>query len=175
MPADAPARSRGRALAVLGDLARPRSRCRRTTNTSPASGVPLKAQDLDRHRGPGLAHALAAIVRPARARGPIAAGDEDVAALQRAALHQHGRDRAAAASSLASITAPSAWRSGLALRSSSSACSRIASTSLSRPLPVLAPRPRRRARRRPSPRPRPRASAARCARGPGWRRACRSC
>ena len=41
-------------------------------------------------------------------------------------------------SSLASITAPSAARSGLALRSRSSACSRIASSSLSRLMPLVA-------------------------------------
>ena len=41
-------------------------------------------------------------------------------------------------SSLASITAPSAGRSGLALRSRISACSRMASSSLSRLMPLVA-------------------------------------
>ena len=54
--------------------------------------------------------------------------------MQRAFLHQHGRHRAAASSSRLSITAPSAVRSGLARSSSTSACSRIASSSLSNPV-----------------------------------------
>ena len=84
------------AHAVVGDLARAAlvldhgervARLRR--------GV--EAQDLDRHGRPGLRHGLAALVDQRAHAAPGAAGDDDVADAQRAALHQHGADRAAAA------------------------------------------------------------------------------
>ena len=56
-----------------------------------------KAQHFDRRGGTGRRHGLAAIVLQQAHAAPFGAGDDDVADLQRAALDQHGRDRAAAA------------------------------------------------------------------------------
>src|SRR5207248_3329254 len=57
----------------------------------------VKPQYLDRGRGSCLALALAALVDQSANPTPLAAGDEDVADVQRAALDQHGGHRAAAA------------------------------------------------------------------------------
>ena len=57
----------------------------------------VEAEHLDRHRRTGLLDGLA-LIRDQRADAAhFGAGDDDVADPQRAALHQHGRDRAAAA------------------------------------------------------------------------------
>ena len=56
-----------------------------------------EAEHLDRHRGTGFADRCAGIGDERAHAAPFGAGDDDVAAMQRAALHQHGRDRAAAA------------------------------------------------------------------------------
>jgi hypothetical protein len=52
--------------------------------------------DLDRNRGPGLLHLLALVVDERADLAVRAAHDDDVADAQRAVLHEHGRDRAAA-------------------------------------------------------------------------------
>ena len=56
-----------------------------------------EAQHLDRHRRAGLLHGFALVVDQRADAAPFGAGDDDVADMQRAALDQHGRDRAAAA------------------------------------------------------------------------------
>ncbi len=56
-----------------------------------------ETHDLDRNRGAGLLHLLAAIVEQRTDLAVRAADDDDVADAQRAVLHEHGRDRAASA------------------------------------------------------------------------------
>src|SRR5690606_9530537 len=56
----------------------------------------LETENLDRHRRSGLRHLLTLIVDQRAHAAPFRTGDDDVATLQRAALHEHGRDRAAA-------------------------------------------------------------------------------
>ena len=84
------------ALAIFGDVARLAfvlgddeivARHRRAVET----------QHLDRHGRAGFVRCSAAIVDQRAHPAPFAAGDEDVADLERAALDQHGGDRAAAA------------------------------------------------------------------------------
>ena len=76
---------RGRGLRILT-----------TTISSPASGAAGQAQHFDGHRGTGGRHRLAAIVLQQAHAAPFRAGHDDVADMQRAALDQHGGDRAAA-------------------------------------------------------------------------------
>ena len=57
----------------------------------------VEAEHLDRHRRAGLVEILALIGDQRADAAHFGAGDDDVADTQRAALHQHGRDRAAAA------------------------------------------------------------------------------
>src|SRR3954471_15978448 len=59
-------------------------------------GDAIEAQDLDRLAGHGLLKALAPIVLHRADAAPVGAGDDRVADLERAALDQHGHDRAAA-------------------------------------------------------------------------------
>jgi hypothetical protein len=93
-----------------------------------------KAQHLDRQRRPGFLDLLTLVVDHRANLAALLADDEDIADPQRAAPNQHGRHRAACpCRACASITRPSAARSGLALSSSSSAWSRIFSISVSRP------------------------------------------
>ena len=84
------------AHAVVGDLAGA-AFVLDDRERSPASGRRVEAQDLDRHRRPGLRHVRAAIVDERAHAAPRAAGDDDVADAQGAALDQHGADRTAAA------------------------------------------------------------------------------
>ena len=83
-------------LAVFGDLAGARLALH---HAEPVAGLRrrLEAEHLDRRRGAGLAHLLAVIVDQRAHAAPFGAGHDDVADMQRAALHQHGRDRPAAA------------------------------------------------------------------------------
>ena len=93
----------------------------------------VEAQHLDRRRGTRLEHGFARDRRPARAPGPIRCRRQRCR--RRCSVPRWISTVATAPrprSSLASSTTPSAGRFGLALRSSSSACSRIASSSLSR-------------------------------------------
>ena len=60
-------------------------------------GRAVEAQHLDRHRRTGRFDRRAGIARQRAHSAPFGAGDDDVADAQRAALHQHGRDRATAA------------------------------------------------------------------------------
>ena len=55
-----------------------------------------QALDLDRDRRAGFVDRLAVLVEHRADAAEARAGQHDVAALERAALHQHGRDRAAA-------------------------------------------------------------------------------
>ena len=57
----------------------------------------VEAEHLDRHRRSGLVDGLALIGDQRADAAHLGAGDDDVADPQRAALHQHGRDRTAAA------------------------------------------------------------------------------
>ena len=60
-------------------------------------GRRVEAQHLDRHRRTGRVDVLALVVDERAHAAPGHAGDDDVADLQRAALDEHGADRAAAA------------------------------------------------------------------------------
>ena len=84
------------ALPEIGDLARPALVLDHDEIVAGERHA-VEAQHLDRRRGTGLLLVLAALVDQRAHAAPFAAGDEDVADLQRAALHQHRRDRAAAA------------------------------------------------------------------------------
>src|SRR6202043_2609055 len=55
-----------------------------------------QAQDFDGGGGTGAFHRLAAFVGEQAHPAPFGAGDDDVADLERSALHQHGGDGAAA-------------------------------------------------------------------------------
>ena len=78
-------------------ISRARSSLSTTTMSSPASGVPLRPSTSTGVEGPASSIALAALVDQGAHAAPLAAGDEDVADLERAALDQNGRHRAAAA------------------------------------------------------------------------------
>ena len=84
------------ALAVLGDLARP---LLAVDHGQQVAGLrhAVQAQDLDRRRRPGRLDRLAAIVEQRAGTAPLGTGDDEVADLERAALHQHRGDHAAAA------------------------------------------------------------------------------
>ena len=134
-----------------------------------------EAQHLDRHRRARALDRLAGVVDQRAHPAPFGAGDDDVADVQRAALHQHGRDRAAAAVELGFDHGAfgGAVRIGLEVEDFG-----LQPDHLQQLVEVGAswsPRLRRRPRRRPAIRPGPRAAAARCARARAWRPACRSC
>ena len=57
----------------------------------------VEAEHFDRHRGTGFVDGVALVVDQRADPAHLGAGDDDVADPQRAALHQHGRNRAAAA------------------------------------------------------------------------------
>ncbi len=78
-------------------ISRARPSLSTTANGSPASGAEFEPQDLDRHRRPGLADRLAAVVDQRAHAPPRRTGNDDVADPQRAALHQCGADRTAPA------------------------------------------------------------------------------
>ena len=104
-----------------------------TARRSPASGVPVKPSTSTGIDGPALSHDRRRCRRRARARGPIRRRPRRCrrpCSVPRwtSTVATGPRPR----SSLASITVPSAGRSGLALRSRISACSAMVSSSLSR-------------------------------------------
>ena len=68
-----------------------------TAKRSPASGTPWKPSTSTGSRRAGVLHLLAVVVDQGADAAPLGAGDDDVADLERAALDEHGRDRAAAA------------------------------------------------------------------------------
>ena len=82
--------------AIVGDFAGARLV---VDDREPVAGVrrAVEAEHLDRGRGAGFANRLAGIGDERAHAAPFGAGDDDLAAAQRAALDQHGRDRAAAA------------------------------------------------------------------------------
>ncbi len=57
----------------------------------------VEAEHFDRNRRSGLVDGCALVVDQRADTAHLGAGDDDVADLQGAALHQHGRDRTAAA------------------------------------------------------------------------------
>ena len=85
----------GQALAVFGDLAGARLV---VDDGEAVAGLrrALQAEHLDRHGGRRFLDLLAAVVDQRAHAAPLVAGDDDVAGHQRAGLHQHGGDRAAA-------------------------------------------------------------------------------
>ena len=160
--------------AEVGDLARARlalhdmelvARLRRA----------VEAQDLDRERRPRRLHLLAAIVDQATHAAPLRAGDEDVADLQRAALDQHGRDRAAARIELGLDHDAVGGAVGIGLEVEQLGLQQDRFLELVEVRSSWSPRPRSTALRRPFPRPGSRRAAAPCARGSDWRPACPSC
>ena len=68
-----------------------------TTKSSPASGVPLSPSTSTGVDGPASCRFCPRSSTQRTHAAPFAAGDENVADPQRAALDQHGRDGAAAA------------------------------------------------------------------------------
>jgi hypothetical protein len=94
-----------------------------------------EAQHFDRHRRAGFLDLATLVVDQRADAGELGAGNDDVADPERAALHQHGADRTAAAIELGfddeALGTPG--RIGT-LSSSTSACSRMVSSSLSRPV-----------------------------------------
>ena len=82
--------------AVIGDLARPRFGRHRGQAIARLRRA-VEAQNLHRHRRAGGHHGVAGVGDERAHAAPFRAGDDDVAGAQRAALHQHGRHRAAAA------------------------------------------------------------------------------
>ena len=84
------------ALAVLGDLARAALALDHDQGIA-GIGHAVEPERLDRHRRAGALDVLAAVVDQRPHAAPLAAADDDVADLERAALDQHGRDHAAAA------------------------------------------------------------------------------
>ena len=110
------------AHAVVGDLARAAVALDHGERIA-RLGRGVEAQDLDRHRRPGLGDRLAAYRRSGRARAPTPRRRRRCrrrCSVPRwtSTVPTGPRPR----SSLASMTTPSAERSGLAFRSSSSAC-----------------------------------------------------
>ena len=91
----APRVSRRLLLAVIGDLAGPRL-VRHHVELVARFRRRIEAQHFDRHRGPGFLDLLALVVDQRAHPAPGRAGDENVAELQRAALHQNRGHRAAA-------------------------------------------------------------------------------
>jgi hypothetical protein len=65
-------------------------------NSSPACGTSVRPWISTGIDGAGLVDRLAVLVEHGADSAEARAGQHDIAALQRAALHQHGRDRAAA-------------------------------------------------------------------------------
>ena len=136
VPAGGPRRLAPLAVAVFGDLAgaAPRSRPRpagRRPRARRRSRAPRPAPTGRPSRG-----LLAALVDQGAHAAPGAAGDEDVADRRVPRWTSTVATGPRPLSSWASMTMPSAGRSGLALRSSTSACSRMASSSLSRLVPL---------------------------------------
>ena len=143
-------------------ISRARASLSTTWNSSPACGVPSRPRISTGRRGPALRPRWPRVVQHRPHAAPYGAGDDDVARpsacrVWTSTVATGPRPR----SSLALDHDASAARSGLAFRSSTSACSRIASSSLSRPIFLVADTSTT-GRRRPAPRPRSRAAAARC-------------
>ena len=134
-----------------------------------------KAQHFDRNRRAGLLHRVAGVVDQRADAAPFGAGDDDVADTQRAALHQHGRDRAAAAVELGFDHGAfgGAVRIGLEVEDfglQPDHFEQLVEVGLlgRRDFDVDHVAAHRL-------RPAPRAAAVRCARASAWRPACRSC
>jgi hypothetical protein len=109
-----------------------------TKNFSTAAG-PDRDRDLDRVRRTSLLDHLALVVDHARAHGPCLAGHDDVAAVERAFLHEHRRHRATALGQLGlDDHTLGAGRSETALSSSSRTAARRTRAAPGCPCPVLA-------------------------------------
>ena len=109
-----------------------------TITSSPAQRHVGQALDLDRNRRAGLVDRLAVLVGHRAHAAEDRAGEHDVAALQRARLHQDRRDRAAAlVEARLDDDAPGRRVHVGALSSSTSACSSNRSSSWSMPVAGL--------------------------------------
>ncbi len=120
-------------------ISRARASSSVTTRSSPACGVPLRPTTSTGIAGPASVTFWPRSLISARTRPPFSTGNEDVADFERAFLHQHRRDRAATAIELGfkpPCRRPSA--SGSTSSRALRACSRIASSSLSRPVFLVA-------------------------------------
>ena len=84
------------AHAIVGDLART-ALALDDGELVAGLGREVEAQDLDRDGRAGLRDVCAELVDEGAHASPCLAGDDDVADAQRAALHEHGADRTAAA------------------------------------------------------------------------------
>ena len=82
--------------AIIGDLA---GACFRLDYGQPVAGLgrAVEAKHLDRHRRPCRHHGMPGVRHQRTHAAPFGTGDDDVAGSERAALHQDGRDRTAAA------------------------------------------------------------------------------
>ncbi len=85
------------ALAILGDLARAALPISTTATRSPASGAPEKPSTSTGMAGGASVEGHALVVDQRANAAPVRTGDDEIADPQRAALHEHGGDRAAAA------------------------------------------------------------------------------
>ena len=147
-----------------------------TTRTySPASGTVSKPEHLDRLGRAGRLDALARVVGHRAHAAPVGAGDDRVADLQRAALDEHGDDRAAARIELGLDHGAG----GLGVRVGGELLDlghqQQALEQVVEALRASWPRRRRTSCRRPTPRAGARAGSSRCARGRAARPPCRSC
>src|SRR5207244_12100907 len=84
------------AHAIVGDLARATVALHHGERIARLGGG-VEAQNLDRHRRPGLRHRRTEIVDESAHAPPGRTGNDDVADAQGAALHQPGADRTATA------------------------------------------------------------------------------
>ena len=134
-----PPRSRAAALAELGDLARAALVLDHDELVAGERHA-VEAQHLDRRRRPGLVDRLAARRRAARARGPIRRRRRRCRRLRSVPRCTSTVATGAAAALQLRLRSrrPRRGGSGLALSSRISACSRIASSSLSRPVFLVA-------------------------------------
>ena len=170
----APSVSRRLLVAVVGDLAGA-GFVLDDGDLVAGFGRAVEAQHFDRNRRTGFGDVLALVVDERADAAPCRAGDDDVADLQRAALDQHGADRAAAAFELGFDDDAFGRAVGVGLEIEHFGLQGDRFQQLVEVGALQWPRPRRPACRRPCFRPRPRAAAGRCARGSGWLAACRSC
>ena len=138
-------------------------------------GHGVEAEHLDRLGRPRRLDALARVVGHRAHAAPVGAGDDRVADLQRAALDEHGDDRAAARIELGLDHGAG----GIGVRVGGELLDlggqQQALEQVVEPLRASWPRRRRTSCRRPTPRAGARAGSSRCGRGRAARLPCRSC
>ena len=118
--------------AVFCDFARPRFGLDNDTGIT-CHWCSVKTQDLHWLTRPCCLQILTAVVKQRADTATLGTDDKNITPLQRTTLDQQGRNRTTAPLNLRLNDTPSALRSGLAFNSSNSACSMIASSSLSSP------------------------------------------